>query len=218
MKKIKAVMFDYDGTLMDTNSIIIESWQHTFRTVVGREHPEEELYGTFGEILHDTMKRFFPHEDVERCVEIYRSYQVGRYQKMIQMFPGMENLVRELHSQGILTAVVTSRLLPTTMQGLEKYGMDDAFDAVVTCKDTEAHKPDPAPVLFCAEKLDIEPGEALMVGDTAYDIICGNRAGARTALVSWSAACVGKQLEGEAKPDFTAKTAADILAFVAERR
>lgn len=218
MKKVKAVMFDYDGTLMDTNEIIIESWNHTFRRMNKALRPVEELYATFGEPLYDTMKSFFPQEDTEACIHIYRSYQEDCYEKLILLFPGMEQLVRDLRQQGYLTAVVTSRLPATTMQGLEKYGLTDCFDAIVTCADTDKHKPDPEPVLVCARKLGIEASEAVMVGDTTFDLICGNRAGAKTVLVSWSAACGGGEPQGEAKPDFVADSAEAILAYVKEQQ
>ncbi|WP_130861348.1 HAD-IA family hydrolase [Bacilliculturomica massiliensis] len=217
MKNIKAVLFDYDGTLMDTNNIIIESWQHTFRTVKGVEKPEAELYCTFGEILHDTMERFFPDEDVEKCVDIYRSYQVDCYEKLIELFPGMQETVRQLKKRGVKTAIVTSRLLRTTMQGVDKYGLADCFDTIVTCDDTEKHKPDPDPALLAIRRLGIQPEEALMVGDTVYDIVCGNRAGAKTALVSWSAACgEARALCGEEKPDFIIDRAEELLELAGD--
>lgn len=217
MSKIKAVLFDYDGTLMDTNNIIVESWQHTFRQIEGKEHPVEEIYATFGEILHETMARFFPNENTERCVEIYRDFQVDCYEKMIEMFPGMAELVRRLKEKNFKTAIVTSRLPHTTMQGVNKYGLAPYFDTVVTCADTDKHKPDPEPALLAIQRLGIEPEEALMVGDTVYDIACGNRAGAKTVLVSWSAACnaekSGEHSEDE-RPDFVAHSAEDILKAV----
>lgn len=218
MSEIKAVMFDYDGTLMDTNHIIIESWQHTFREIKGTEHPVEELYATFGEILHDTMARFFPDEDVARCVEIYRDYQLNCYRELIEMFPGMAEVVKELKHQGYLTGIVTSRLPGTTYQGIEKYGLSPYFDVVVTCADTDKHKPDPAPALLAIERFGVGPEESLMVGDTTYDILCGKRAGAKTAMVSWSAACQAETVTGEAEPDFIVKEAGDILRIVEESK
>lgn len=210
MSKIKAVLFDYDGTLMDTNNIILESWQHTFRAIKGQEHPEKELYATFGEPLSYTMERFFPGEDVDRCVEIYRNYQLDHYQKLIEMFPGMVELVKDLKDRGYLTGVVTSRLPSTTFQGLDKYGLTPYFDAVVTCADTDKHKPDPEPALLCLEKLGVQPSEAVMIGDTTYDILCGKRAGVKSGLVGWSVAYTEELLQGETKPDFIMNTAEEL--------
>ena len=214
MGKIKAVLFDYDGTLMDTNNIILESWQHTFRQIEGRERPEAEIYATFGEILHDTMKSFFPGRDTEECVRIYREYQEKCYKKLIEMFPGTKELVEELKKEGFLLALVTSRLPKSTAVGLEKYGLAELFDVVITCEDTDKHKPDPTPALLAIGRLGVSPDECLMVGDTVYDMQCGKRAGAQTVLVDWSFALSRerrKDLAGDARPDFIAGTAADIL-------
>lgn len=214
MGKIKAILFDYDGTLMDTNHIILESWQHTFRQIEGKEHSEDEIYATFGEILHDTMEKFFPDRDTEECIKIYRGYQEKCYKRMIEMFPGTKELIQALKERGFLLALVTSRLPETTMEGLEKWGLTDSFDAVVTCADTDKHKPDPMPALIAISRLGVKPEECLMVGDTVYDMQCGKRAGARTILVGWSFVLGEKrrgELAGDAKPDFIAEQASDIL-------
>ena len=215
MGQIKAVLFDYDGTLMDTNDIILESWQHTFRRLTGEECPEEKLYPTFGEPLRDTMKAFFPEEDTDACVAIYREYQSDFYHKEIRMFPGMKELIFELKQKGYLTALVTSRAPGSTAEGLKKYGLTDAFDAVVTCGDTDKHKPDPEPIFICTRKLCIEPREAMMVGDTTFDILCGKRAGTKTVLAGWSVAYTEEQkIAEETKPDYIIQKAADLLQIL----
>lgn len=188
MKKITTVLFDYDGTLMDTNDIIVESWQHTFRTLTGKEGDVKEILKTFGEPLRDTIIQFFPKHDTEEAIEIYRSYQVSFYQKLIHMFPGMKELLHSLKERGYKVGLVTSRLRPTTMEGLEKYGISDRFDAIVTAEDTNRHKPDPEPALIALKRLKSRPEEALMVGDTRFDMGCGKNAGAHTVMVGWAMA------------------------------
>ena len=74
MTKINTVIFDFDGTIMNTNDVVIKSWQHTFRTIEGKERPVESIIKTFGEPLYITMEKMFPHIPVEEAVEIYRSY------------------------------------------------------------------------------------------------------------------------------------------------
>lgn len=203
MKRITTVLFDFDGTLMDTNEIIIESWQHTFRTLTGKEGDVEQILESFGEILRDTVQRFFPGCDVEKTVEIYRSYQVSFYKKLIRMFPGMPELVDELKRKGYKLAVVTSRLRPTTEEGLEKYGLEHTFDYVVTADDTDKHKPDPEPALIALRKLNSRPEEAIMVGDTMYDMGCGKNAGVSTVMVNWAMAAGAQKKMSSFQPDFT---------------
>ncbi|MDR2132047.1 MAG: HAD-IA family hydrolase, partial [Clostridiales Family XIII bacterium] len=185
---INTILFDFDGTVMDTNRVIINSWQHTFRTLTGAERPVEEIVATFGEILQNTAARLFPDVPVEKTMEIYRSYHTANFGPMISVFPGIRELLEALKERGYAVAMVTSRLPSTTMEGLDKYGLSGYFDPVVTCDDCEKFKPDPEPALIALERLGKRPEEALMVGDTRNDILCARRAGVKSVLVGWSMA------------------------------
>lgn len=214
MSKITTVLFDYDGTLMDTNEIIMESWQHTFRTLTGKEGDRKRILESFGEPLRTTMVKFFPDHDVDEAVELYRSYQVSFYKKRIQMFPGTPELIDGLKERGFRLAIVTSRLRPTTMEGLEKYGLTDRFDYVVTADDTDKHKPDPEPVRIALDKLGSRPEEALMVGDSMFDIGCGNNAGVRTVLVNWAVAAGAQQALNDYLPDYSISSPEELFGVI----
>ncbi|MGI6719965.1 MAG: HAD hydrolase-like protein [Anaerovoracaceae bacterium] len=97
-RKYEAVLFDFDGTIMNTNDIILESWQHTFRTVDGAERPFEDIAPTLGEPLRLTMSKFFPGRDPEDMVAIYRSYQQQVYQDQCPPVPGRK--VRDTGAEG----------------------------------------------------------------------------------------------------------------------
>ena len=130
MQKIDTVLFDFDGTVMDTNDVILKSWQHAFRQILGKTADEARLLKTFGEPLKMTMKNFFggDEEQVERNVEIYRSYQRDHYLDLISLFPGVREMLEEVKSACFKTALVTSRLKPTTYDGLPKFGIEAFFD------------------------------------------------------------------------------------------
>lgn len=204
MKKIDTVLFDFDGTIMDTNNVIIMSWQHTFRTLKNREEEVSRITATFGEPLETTMRNFFPDEPLEEAVEIYRSYQKTNFRGLITLFPGMKELIIELKNREYKVGLVTSRLHSTAMEGLEKFQLKECFDAIVTPEDTDKHKPDPAPVNVALEKLGSKPENSVMVGDTIFDILCARNAGVKSVLVSWSLALEGKTKEdlGEEAPDY----------------
>jgi pyrophosphatase PpaX len=213
-KSINTVLFDFDGTVMDTNRVIINSWQHTFRTLTGAERPEADIIATFGEILHDSVARFFPNVPVEEAVEVYRSYHRANFGPMISVFPGMKELIEELKARGYTLAIVTSRLPATTAEGLEKYGLSDYFDLVVTCDDCKRFKPDPEPVLIALEKLGKKPEEALMVGDTRNDIECARGAGVKSVLVGWAIAVPEDERVGAGAPDYLIEKANDLLGIL----
>jgi pyrophosphatase PpaX len=212
---VNTVLFDFDGTVMDTNSVIINSWQHTFRALTGAERPVSDIVATFGEILHDTVARFFPDVPAEKCVEIYRSYHRDNFGPMISVFPGVRELLAELKERGFTLAIVTSRLPATTAEGLEKYELTGYFDLIVTCEDCKKFKPDPEPALIALARLGKRPEEALMVGDTRNDILCARRAGVKSVLVGWSAALTGDERAGEDAPDYRIERAEDLLDILA---
>ena len=211
MEKINTVLFDFDGTIMDTNNVILQSWQHTFRTVEGKERPQEEIIETFGEPLYVTMGKVLPQIPVEEGVRIYRSYHYDNFTELIEVFPGILELLEELKNRGYKTGIVTSRLWHTTEMGLKKYDMQQYFDAIVTCDDTDKHKPDPEPVNIALERLGSKPEEAIMIGDSMFDILCAKNAGVRAALVSWALAVSDENKYGENAPDYIIEKAEDLL-------
>ena len=217
MNKIDTVLFDFDGTVMDTNNVILMSWQHTFRTLRGREECREVIVKTFGEPLELTMKKFFPEVPAEEALEVYRSFHRDNFGELINLFPGMRELLAEVKRRGYKTGLVTSRLYNTTMQGLEKYEIKDMFDAVLTADDTDKHKPDPAPINITLEKLGSSPETSIMLGDTLFDLLCAKNAGVRSVLVSWSLALHGMTMEdlGEAAPDYIIQKPEELLEIIA---
>ncbi len=205
MTKINTVLFDFDGTLMDTNNVIINSWQHTFRTLEGRETTVEDIVKTLGEPLFLTMQKFFPKVDTEEAIGIYRSYHYENFGDMITLFPNGREILEDLKGKGYKIGLVTSRLKGTTYQGLEHYNILDYFDVVVTMDDTTKHKPDPEPIEIALNKLNSKAEETIMIGDTKFDILCAKNAGVKSALVNWSLSInveMQKELVNEEKPDY----------------
>ena len=215
MSKINTILFDFDGTIMDTNNVILMSWQHTFRTLENREEKVERLVETFGEPLETTMKRFFPNIPVDESIEIYRSYHRDNFGELINLFPGTMELLAEIKRRGYKTGLVTSRLWNTTLQGLEKYEIREYFDEVVTAEDTNRHKPDPQPIEIALKKLGSKAENAVMLGDTMFDLLCAKNAGVKSVLVGWSLALKDCDDFGEAAPDYIIKEAAELLDIIA---
>jgi pyrophosphatase PpaX len=204
--KIDTVLFDFDGTIMDPNDLIIRSWQHTFRTLTGADGSTDEIVRSFGELLPHTAARFFPGRDVDEVVRTYRNYHVEIFTEAISVFPGVENMLQTLKNEGYVLGLVTSRLARTTRQGMDKYDLYRYFDALVTADDTEKSKPDPEPVLLSLRMLNKTPEQAVMVGDTLHDIRCARNAGVLAALVSWSLAVPEGERTGADAPDFIVET------------
>lgn len=211
---IDTVLFDFDGTVMDTTDVIIGSWQHTFMTFEGKERPVEEIVKTFGEILSHTMKKVLPDVDTEQAIETYRSYHRDNFGERISVFPGMHELLAELKRRNLKTGLVTSRLAGTTWEGLRQYDLDKFFDVVVSCDDTDKHKPDPEPVNIALARLGSKAENTIMLGDTMFDILCAKNAGVRSVLVGWHVAMSQEDIKGENGPDHIIDKAEDLLSLL----
>ncbi len=214
MNKITTVLFDFDGTIMDTNSLIINSWQYTFRTIEGKERPEAEIIATLGEPLALSMKNLLPQVPVDYAIEVYRKYQHGNFSEEIDIFPGMLELIKDLNKQGYKMGIVTSRMTGTTIQGLEKYGIKECFEAVVTCDHTDKHKPDPDPINIALEILRSTPEESIMIGDSKFDILCAKNAGVKSVLVGWAIALSEEDRGGESAPEHIIEKAEDLFLLL----
>ena len=128
----------------------------------------------------------------------------------------MKELLIEVKARGYKTALVTSRLGFTTEQGLKKYGIDKCFDVIVTADDTTRHKPDPEPVNIALGKLGSTAEEAVMLGDTMFDIFCAKNAGVKSVLVSWSMALGGRTIEdmGNEAPDYIIEKPEELFEII----
>ena len=211
---IDTIIFDFDGTVADTNGMVVNSWLHTY-DMLGVERPGEEvLFKTFGEPLSISMEKAFPHVPVETSVGHYRDHMNAIFEKEIVPFPGTVELIKELKARGYKVGVATSRVKETTMIGLNKFGIVPYLDAIVTMEDTTKHKPDPEPVLVSLKKLGSAAEEALMIGDSMFDIRCAHNAGVKAVLVSWALAVDEEEKDGPEGPDFYIEKAEDLLTLL----
>lgn len=214
MNKINTVFWDFDGTLVDTNDVILESWQVTYEHYYGHRMPVEHITRCFGEPLLVTMAREFPEVDPLESAEVYRSYQRDFAYTKVKEIPGVFELVDELRAMGYKQCIVTSRTTESALRYLELFGKLDSFDGMVTCDDTEAHKPDPAPILLALEKMNCSRDEVLMIGDGVFDVKCANNAGVKVVLVGWRITELNTDLVGGAVQDFEAETPADLKELI----
>jgi pyrophosphatase PpaX len=214
-RKVDTVLFDFDGTLMNTNDLIIKSWNHTFLTFAGTEGPLEEIVKSFGEPLYDTIGRFFPKENPEEVITAYRAYHNDAFETSISLFPGTGELIKELREAGYTLGLVTSRLRRSTHIGLKKFGIFEAFDTVVTVEDTKNNKPDPEPVLLALSRLGKSANRAIMIGDTKHDIECAKNAGVLSVLVSWTMAVSENERESVCS-DYVLNNSAEFIDILDE--
>jgi len=178
------VLFDLDGTLVDSGAIILASFKYAARTVLARDVEEEQIAALVGgSNLHDQMRVLSPAH-VDELVRVYREHNRPLHDEL-QAFEGVEELMETLSGQGRKLGIVTAKGRQTVDLAFAVLSLERYFDAVVTADMTDRHKPDPDPVLKALELLESNPVEAAFVGDSPYDIAAGKAAGVFTVAVSW---------------------------------
>lgn len=211
--RIKAVLYDFDGTLADSTELILRSFRHTMATHLGAAPPDEEWLSGFGTPLETQIRRFARSESEHRAMlETYRAYQNLQYRTLLRPFPGALEAVSALSRRGVPLAIVTSRLRESTLRGIELCGLVDLFPEVVTPEDVTHAKPHPEPVLRALDRLGVAAEETLFVGDSPHDMAAGRAAGTWTAAALWGPFPHDALLAE--RPDHMLRTQEEVLGLV----
>ena len=215
------IFFDFDGTVLNSNNIIVESWKVTAKHYLGEERSTEYWEKTFGEPISYTASVAFPGVDLEEAVALYRKWQADHIDNNLDLFDGIYELLTELKARGYKLAIVTSRMRPTTYEYLDRFRIRDFFDVVIDHDSTNAHKPDPEPLLLAVSEMEkatgkeIKLSECIMLGDTRFDMLCCKNAGIDSVLIGWSHAIDEDQLkELGALPVYRIAEPMDLLEIV----
>lgn len=213
--RIRAVLYDFDGTLADSTDLIMRSYRHTMSTHLGHVPPDEDWLSGFGMTLESQLNRFARDEAMAAAMlDTYRDFQNTIHDELLRPFPGAAETVAELDRRGYRLAIVTSKHRRSAMRGMELCGIVSHFDVIVTPEDVREPKPHPEPVLFALEKLGVAPEEALFVGDSPHDVASGKAAGTRTAGVLWGP--FPREALEKAAPDAFLETQRDVLSLLDE--
>lgn len=179
-----AILFDLDGTLVDTIGLILASFRHTCREVLGYVPPDDVLLRNVGVPLRVQMEEFAEGRSDE-MLTVYREYNALVHDEMIAEYPGTETTLSALHGAGFTLGVVTSKSRGPATRSLQVYGLDRFIDLLVTSDDTELHKPDPFPLLEAARRLGRRPSECAYVGDSPHDMTAAVAAGMVAIAALW---------------------------------
>jgi pyrophosphatase PpaX len=184
--KYPFILFDLDGTLIDTNELILQSFEHTLEHFFPGRYTRQDVLPYMGEPLVTQFGRWAPSEQVPSMVETYRRHNVENHDRLVTIFPNVQDVLQQLKAEGYRMAVVTSKMRLTAEMGMRLFGLQQYIETAVTIEDTDKHKPDPAPLKLAMDRLAADPAKTLMVGDSPYDIMGGKAAGTATCAVAWS--------------------------------
>lgn len=210
---ISTLLFDFDGTLLDTNELIIQTFQAVLDENFAGRYEREDILHFIGPSLEQTFTMLAP-ERVEELTVKYRTLNKIMHDELVEEYDGVSETLRLLKARGMKMAIVSTKRNATIRHGLELMGVADVFDEIISLDEVKHPKPDPEPILLALDRLGVPAEEALMIGDNSHDIEGGKNAGVRTAGVAWS-------IKGEAflagfEPDYMLQHISDLLDLTKE--
>ena len=209
-----ALLFDLDGTLVDSIELILSSFRYTFRQHVGEVPPDSKWIAGLGTPLFTQLKEFTQDDALARAmIATYRQYQLAHHDEFMRSYEGVSEAMAELRARGHTTAVVTSKMSDLAIRALDFTGLRDTIDLVIGMEDTQRHKPDPEPVRVALAKLGRAANEAVFLGDSPHDIASGNAAGVITVAAQWGP--FSRQELDAAKPGYQVLRMAEFPALIA---
>jgi pyrophosphatase PpaX len=211
MARYDAIVFDLDGTLIDTIPLIVASHRHALRTVLRREETDEVLKAGIGKPLLEQMQVFDP-DHARELFDAYRVWNHANTAALLGRFEGVDAMLLELAAASIDLGIATSKSRDAVDLALRIQPLPVAFGATVTVDDTERHKPYPEPVLLAIDLLGASPERAVYVGDAPYDLEAAHAAGCDAVAVTWGVASRETLLAAE--PHAIADTPAELLAIL----
>lgn len=182
---IKNILFDLDGTLLDSNRLINESNMYALNKYGDYQYTEEEVKKFNGVSLIDAYRELYP-DKAEAIQVAYREYNDKHHDEMVSLFPNVTEVLQQLKEQGITMGIVSMKRRARVEHGLKLFNLLDLFDVVIGGDDCIKHKPHPEPLEQAMEKINADYSNTLMVGDNWQDIEAANNANIPSVFVSWS--------------------------------
>ncbi|OYD08130.1 pyrophosphatase PpaX [Paludifilum halophilum] len=208
----KTVLFDLDGTLLDTTPLIMASFRHTLDRHCPGQYGDKEILACLGEPLLEQMKKLGGEEEAEAMVKTYREHNIAHHDDYVEAFPGVAETLDRMYQAGICMGVVSNKQRRTVEMGLALCDLEKYMSVVVCNGDTPRPKPDPSPIRKAVEGIGANPSSTLMVGDTRYDLQAAKRAGVAAAGVAWSHG--GAEALKAYQPDVLLERMTDLLPIV----
>lgn len=185
MKNYKALLFDLDGTILNTNELIIESFLYVLGEKFPGKYSRETVIPFLGPPLFETFNGIDPAL-TETLTASYHKWNLEKHDQMVAPFDGVVETLQQLKNEGYKLAIVSTKRREMIERGLQLMECETLFDTIVGFDDVTYTKPDPEPIQIALQRIDANKEDALMIGDNFHDIVGGQRAGVDTAAVAWS--------------------------------
>lgn len=208
---IETVLFDFDGTLADSNALINQSHLSVLEEYFPGEYTLDSVRQFNGPSL-ETTYQFLGGEKSEEMIEKYREYNAVYHDQMIRLFEGVEETLRVLKDKGIRLGIVSTKRNDVLEKGIRQLNLEGLFEVVIGAEDYTYFKPHPEPIYAAMKQLNCLHSTTIMVGDNGHDILAAKNAGILSVFVGWSQ----KTPEEIApfKPDLTVQTMDELGEFI----
>ena len=208
---IRTILFDLDGTLIDTNELIIASFTHTLGQYSDHAYSREDILEFIGPPLIDSFKQVDPNR-VDEMIQTYRDHNLTNHNTYVRAYPTVVDTMKQLKKAGYNLGIVTTKINDTAELGLKVTGMEGIFDVLIGLDDVTHAKPHPEPIIKALDQLNATASSTLMVGDNYHDIESGKNAGTKTAGVAWT--IKGREVLEAYQPDYMLEEMSDLLKIV----
>jgi pyrophosphatase PpaX len=206
--RFPVVLFDLDGTVIDSGAIILASMRHAAKEVLGTEVPDEDLMAAVGGPGLEAQMHALAPDRVEELVSVYRLHNEPLHEGLV-CCAGIEDVLVRLKDEGRRLGIVTAKRRATVELAFAQIPIEHLFETVVGGDETERHKPDPEPLLLALERLGARADEAAYIGDAPFDVKAAKAAGLFSIAVTWGGIHTRETLEAEA-PDAFVDTPAEL--------
>jgi pyrophosphatase PpaX len=210
--RFPVVLFDLDGTVIDSGAIILASMRHAAEEVLGVAPPDEELMAAVGGPGLEAQMYALAPDRVDELVTVYRAHNEPLHDGLV-CCAGMDDVLVRLKNEGRRLGIVTAKRRKTVELAFDQVPLAHLFETVVGGDETEQHKPDPAPLLLALERMDARPEEAAYVGDAPFDVKAAKAAGLFSVAVTWGGIHARERLEAE-EPDAVVDTVEDLYGVL----
>jgi pyrophosphatase PpaX len=196
VSRFPVVLFDLDGTVVDSGAIILASMRHATREVLGIEAEDADLMQAVGGPGLEAQMAAFAPDRVDELVRVYRAHNEPLHDEL-EACEGMEDVVLRLHEEGTRIGIVTAKRRSTVELAFRRLQVGHLFETVVGGDETARHKPDPEPLLEAARRLRVDPVDCAYVGDSPFDIRAAKAAHMYSVAVTWGRIHDRGKLEAE---------------------